>query len=255
MTDDRLRDVDEAAAGRAPAVAEVAVLRCSREAPPVEPADRREVLAAKHEVVGRQEARVGALVVQMRIDEVLDVLAGRRVRVVGEVVDGLPAARNPGAERGRQTPQPVAIRLAVVVGEGDHVTLGCSRARISCRSRAAPSHPQDADAQLRRWRQESEAAPVVDDDHLEPLGGVVEPLDRGQAARQRQRAIARGDDDRDARGQPATGSSSSTTTGRRSSAARIAAATTATARRPSSSVAAGGRAVRTASTTSFHSAA
>ena len=85
------------------------------------------------EVVRGEEARVPRVAVEVRVDDIDYQLARLGVRIVFERVDGSAAddARGRFAEARGEGPQPAALRLAVVVGEGQKLSARVSRAEVA----------------------------------------------------------------------------------------------------------------------------
>ena len=130
MVDDGLGPIDQTAATMAPAVAELAILRRTRE-PLVEPAAGKDRAPLDGHVVRREEARVGRVGVVVGVDRVDDRLARRSEGVAGQRIDR-PAADHRARNRSQAVDERddrSFVERTVVVGEHD----------------VAPARPGDAE--------------------------------------------------------------------------------------------------------------
>ncbi len=189
MDDDRARHVAQDAAGRRQPGAPVAILARRRRERGVE-RQRAQRVRMAGEVAGRREAQRPARGVARALHERRgQQLRGGRAGARGGIGDRRPRGR-PARRAGLgQAPGPVRAGRAVVVGEADRAAARGRRAGVAGRGGTGAARPDDAHAGRDR------VPPVVGDDDLQVVGAL--PGERGEAARERGRAPARRDDDRD----------------------------------------------------------
>src|SRR5262245_31805791 len=140
MINNELRGVSNTVAVRQPAVAEVPVLRSSRQLR-VKTADGLKTLSRQGEATRREKRGVRGFA-ETRVEIVNQQLTCRREGIVGQCVENWSANQPIGQPRqtairlqtktGRKAEQPIFGRTAVIVQKRDNISLGHSRARIAC---------------------------------------------------------------------------------------------------------------------------
>jgi hypothetical protein len=196
--------VGDRVSGLVPAGAEVAVLAGRQREALVESPQRLERGPRQGEVVRGHQRHAPRRGVEVLVEVVDQLLAGGRVGILGEGIHG--AARQQGARlaacRAVEGPEPVGLRAAVVVGEGQVGVLRFGGAAVAGRGGAGVLLAQRSQGEAPRQRGGDGGgglgAAVVDHDHLEPVAGIVERGDRFEAAREPVGPRERGDDQREA---------------------------------------------------------
>ena len=200
MPDEGTRREAQAVAGIAQPPAEIHVIACGVEAP-VEAADGVESQPGHGEIAARQ--MLGFLVIDQHVagragggaDDCLlpSPGAGRQVRPAG-------SGEAPTGENRPQALDPLAVRFAIVICEGEHLAVGCCRTGVPraaqpARLQADQAHPGEIFFHQIRG---AVGGAVIDDECFEIAAG--EMPDRVEATPDAVDAVAGADDDAEMEG-------------------------------------------------------
>ena len=160
-----LGNIDQVVTEMAPSITELAVLRGAGKKLGIEAADLPQQPRGDGHVVGGKEGGSLSGFVVEAMHRVEDQLIGLGVGIPG-LLRGPSPEQGIGvlADCGFENDQPVRIDVAVIVGEGDELALGCSQSQVACRP-----GPRIVLSEDRQWK----AVPPRLEQRLQGLGSAI----------------------------------------------------------------------------------
>ena len=133
VSDDGVGHVSHSASRRHPAVAEISIFSAGETEAPSEPAKAHQPLARACEIVAGEEALSAGPCLEVLVQEINEILAGRRIWVGGAPVPCVAAEQCAGEASVslRKLPQPVSFRPAIIVREGNEIAAGTEKSAVS----------------------------------------------------------------------------------------------------------------------------